>query len=269
MKKCLLLFFLTSIFQITYGQGVYFKTSANYSISTVNYPMPEYFAFQVSVPGIMLNVLNINDFSIASGLTFQGAVGYSLNDFLSFELRMSTFKNSKKVFENPPESQFTNAKAEWNYENIRLLPTVLLGHSFNKSTLNIFVYSGLGFSNLNIKASLEDYFNEYEFSKSKTFSWGFGLEYAYSISNKISLFTNIGVDNSIYKPKKAELISSSRSLEYLTTSQKEIKYVDDISNLELYYDGSQKPNSPEKRLRETLKLNSIYFGLGIKYSLKK
>jgi hypothetical protein len=267
----LLLFFLISIFQTTYCQGVYFKTSTNYNISTINRPIPEYFAFQLPDPyGFRINILNINEFSIASGLNFQGAVGYSLNDFLSFELRMSTFKNSKKVFKNSPESRFTKAKAEWDYENFSLLPTVLFGQTFNKLTINIFVYSGLGFSNLNIIASVnKDIFYEYEFDKSKTFSWGYGLEYAYSISKKFSVFTNIGVNNSNYKPKKAELISSSALLEYMTTSQKEIKYVDEITNLKLRYDGSSDPSSPEVRLNETLKLNSIYFSLGIKYTLKK
>lgn len=268
MKTFFLLFlFLTSIFQTTYCQGVYFKTSANYNISTINRPMPEYFSYQVSSPyGFSFNVLNINEFSIASGLNLQGTVGYSLNDFLSFELRISTFRNSKKIFENPPESQFTNGKAECDYGSLSLLPTVLFGQTFNKSTISIFAYSGLGYSNLNIKASLnEDYFNEYEFAKSKTFSWGYGLEYAFAVSKKFSVFTNIGVNNSIYKPKKAELISSSSSLEYLTTSQKEIKYVDEITNLQLEYNA----NSPEVRLNQTLKLNSIYFGLGIKYTLNK
>jgi Outer membrane protein beta-barrel domain len=277
MKKLIIIpVFLTIIAPSTYCQGVYFKASSNYYISATTQQMPEYFTYKMSLPysvsgtNIYYINLSVNEFSVASGLNFQGAVGYSLSDFFSLELKFSTFCNSKKEFEASPELNYTaNGKTDWDLHFNSLLPTLLFGQSFNKSTVNVFVYSGFGFSKLNIKASLDEDYREYEFDRSNVFSWGYGLEYSYSISKNFSLYTNIGINNTNYKPDKAQLISSSYSMEYLTTSQKEIKYVNEISNLELSYDGSTDPNSPEIRLKETLKLNSIYWGVGIIYTLKK
>jgi hypothetical protein len=277
MKKLfVILLFFTIIAPFLFCQGVYFKAASNYNISTTNQKMPEYFTYQISFPysgwgtnSYYIN-LSVNEFSVASGPNFQGAVGYSFNDFLSFEFKFSTFSNSKKEFEASPELKYTaNGKTEWDLRNYSLLPTFLLGQSFNKSTVNVFVYSGFGISKLNIKASLNEDYREYEFDRSYTFSWGYGLEYSYSITKNFGLFANIGINNTYYKPDKAQLISSSYTMEYLTTSQKEIKYVDEITNLELGYNGSADLNSPEIRVKETLKLNNIYWGVGIKYTLKK
>jgi hypothetical protein len=276
MKKLTVLLFINVLnMYLAFGQGIYLKTSSNYNFSASTQQMPEYFTYQVNLPagygmsGYNIN-LSVNEFSLSSGLNFQGAVGYSFNDFLSFELKFLTFKNSKKEFEASPELEYAaNGETEWELHNYSLLPTLILGQTFNKSNVSILVYSGFGFSKLNIKASLNEDFREYEFDRNNTFSWGYGLEYNYSISNKFSLFTNIGINNTNYKPEKAELVSSSYSMEYLTTSQKEIQYVDEITNLELGYNGSSDPDNPEIRLKETLKLNSIFWGIGIKYTLKK
>jgi len=269
-RTCYLLILILIKFTHLFSQGVYFKASSNYNISISKQQMPEYFTFQIYVPygaSISGDVnLSVEEFSIASGLNLQGAAGYSFKDFISFELKFSTFSNSEKKFKASKEHVFAfSGETEWNLCGYSLLPTVLFGQTFNKSTVNIFVYSGFGLSKLNIKALLNEDFREYKFDRSYTFSWGYGLEYSYSISKNFSLFTNIGINNTSYTPRKAKLTSSSYSMEYLTTSQKEIEYLDEINNLELGYNS----NSPEIRLRETLKLNSFYWGIGIKYTLIK
>ncbi|PTB96475.1 hypothetical protein C9994_07120 [Marivirga lumbricoides] len=276
MKKiAFLLTLFISYACFSFGQGVYLKASSNYNFSASTQQMPEYFTYRVNLPGgSAINGYNINlsvnEFSLSSGLNFQGAVGYSFNDFLSFEIKFSTFGNSKKEFEASPELTYAaNGKTEWKLQNYSLLPTLIFDQTFNKSTVSILVYSGIGFSTLKIKASFNEDFREYEFDRSNTFSWGYGLEYNYSFSKQFSLFTNIGINNTNYTPEKAGLISSSNSLEYLTTSRKEIQYVDEITNLELWYNGSSDPDNPEIRLKETIKLNSVFWGVGIKYELKK
>lgn len=274
MKKLIILpFFLIILAPTIFCQGIYFKASSNYYFPITKQQMPEYFYYPIQISSLGINSyinFNVNKFSVASGLNFQGAAGYSFNDFLSFELKFSTFSNSKKEFEASPELQFApNGKTEWDLHYYSLLPTFLFGQSFNKSSVNIFVYSGIGLSKLNIKASLYENFREYEFKKINNFSWGYGLEYSYSISKNFSMFTNIGINNANFKPEKAQVISSFFPMEYMSTTEKEIQYVNEITNLEVGFNGQPDPNSPEKRLKETLKLNSIYCGVGIKYSLKK
>lgn len=155
--------------------------------------MPEYFTYRhyiASGSGAMeLNlILNVNELSVASGLNIQGAAGYSFNDLLSLELKFSGFNNSIKKFNTSQEEQLSaKGKIEWDLQYYSLLPTLLFGQSFNKSTVYINVYSGIGISKLNIKALVDRDFREYEFKKSNVFSWGYGLEYSYSISNKYQL----------------------------------------------------------------------------------
>ena len=157
MKKiAILLILFISYACLSFGQGIYLKTSSNYNFSASTQQMPEYFTYQINLPagygmsGYNIN-LSVNEFSLSSGLNFQGAVGYSFNDFLSFELKFSTFKNLKKEFEASPELEYAaNGKTDWELHNYSLLPTLILGQTFNKSTVSILVYSGFGFSKLNI-----------------------------------------------------------------------------------------------------------------------
>ncbi|NJN28637.1 MAG: porin family protein [Cyclobacteriaceae bacterium] len=258
---------------LLFSQGIYFKAASNYNFSISTQQMPEYFSYLILVPGTDgLRELKINliddEFSIASGLNFQGSVGYSLNDYISVELRFSTFGNAKKVFEASPALEYTNnGTTEWNYKNYSLLPTILFGQAFNKSAVNIFVNSGIGISTLNIKASSEISFREYEFERCYTFFWGYGLEYDYFLSENFMLFTNIGITNTNYKAEKAKLKYSSS--EFIPNRQDEIRYVDEITNLKLNHHNATDPDQPELRLKETLKLNSAFLGIGIKYALKK
>jgi len=279
MKNKFYLILVVLILQSTllYSQKIYFKVASNYHFSTTTQKMPEYFDYTVSSRmGILPVNIDVGKFSAASGISFQGCIGHSFSDLLSVELRYSTFSNTKKEFNASPEQQNSaNGITNWELRQYNLFPTILFGKSFNKTSVNIFIYSGVGLSKLNINVkvlptnSIADNYSKYEFSSNNSFSWGYGLEYSYSLGEKMSLFANIGVNSSYYKPVKAQLESSSTPLEYLTTSQKEINYVDEIKNVELNNNGSNKPDIPEIRLNETLKLSSIYLGIGIKYTLKK
>jgi len=264
MNKLLLLSsFLAIISQTISSQELYVKAASFHNFSTNTQPMPEYFTFQAYLGSMEYDIgLSVNDFSIATGLNLQGSVGYSFNDFLSLELKFSTFSNSKKEF---PSFYAENRKTEWDYHNYCLLPTILFGQTFKKSTVSVFVYSGFGIDKLNIIASYNSIYSEYELTSNYNFSWGYGLEYNLSLLKNLSLFANIGINNTNYKPTKAKLISSSYSMEYMETNQKEIEYVDEIINLNSYSDR----HSPEIRLREKLGLNSVYSGIGIKYSFFK
>jgi hypothetical protein len=258
-----------------FSQGFYVKASSSYGISTTNQKMPQYFSYEVYLPSYSGNnnpiIYNLdeNNFSIASGVNFEGAVGYSFNSFVSFELRFSTFSNTKKEFGFSPFLNNSHAKTLWNIKNYSVLPTILFGQSIGKSTIKIFVYSGLGISKLNVRASIEQSYFKYKFYSKDIFSWGYGLEYSYSISKKFGLFTTLGINNTSYTPYKARLTSYAPSSLRLSTSGTEINYVDNITKLPLTYNGAPYPNKPDTRLKQTIKLNSICWGIGIKYTFKK
>jgi len=214
----------------------------------------------------MYNInLNVNEFSIASGLNLQVAAGYSLNDFVSFELRLSAFTNSRKEFEALPTFNAIG-KTDWDMKTLSLLPTVLLGHSFNRASVHIFVFSGAGVAKLNMITSYIDDKREFAFESQAAFSWGYGLEFSYMISGNYSLFTSIGFNNFYYRPDKAHMTSSYYPSEYLAAYQKEIEYVDQIIDLQVGPGSMPIQSSPDIRLRETLRSNSVALGIGIKYT---
>jgi len=271
MKKLLIpLLLLAATDASVYCQGFYFKVSPGYNISVCSQQMPDYMSHQIVIPvesGFRrTNInLNVNEFSIASGLTLQATAGYSFNDFISFELRLSTFTNSRKEFEASPPFGI-QGKTKWELHSYSLLPTILLGQSFNKTTVNIFAWSGVGAANLNIITSINDDYREFEFDRQAVFSWGYGLEYSYAISGKISLFTSIGINNSYYRPDKAHMTSSYYPPESFETYEKEIEYVNEIRDLQLWLFAMPVYTNPDTRLKETLRSNSLSGGIGIKYT---
>ena len=280
---CLLFVFLLNA-SCLLGQGLYVKAGSNFHISTGTQEMPQYFDFTFPLPVItpdryVINKSNLrsNKFSVDAGYSFQGEVDYVINNFLSLGLKFSTFKNTEKDFEASPKSQYPlDGKTEWDLRSYSLLPTVYLGQDFGKSRVNIFMFSGLGVNQLDIKALYNHGFEaernypaykSYEFDKSWVFSWGYGVEYAYAITERLSLLANVGVNNSRYNFNGAKLNESSfYGLERMSTYEKEIEYVKEISNIDLVHNAE---DSPERRLKEPLKLNSVYVGLGLKYALKK
>lgn len=271
MKKTLILLLLLAFTDASvYCQRFYFKVSPGYNISICNQKMPEYLTHQVRIAtgsgSQAFNVnLAVNEFSVASGLNLQAAAGYSLNDFISFELRFSSFTNSRKKFA-ASIPRLIDGKTEWDMQTLSLLPTVLLGQSFNKASVNIFAWSGIGVAGLNITTSCNEDYHEFEFDRQGTFSWGYGLEFSYAISENFSLYTSIGINNSYYRPDKAHMISSYYPPEALDAYQKEIVYVDEITGLQVGMDGVPIYSDHDTRLRETLRSNSLSGGIGIKFT---
>ena len=256
------------------SQSIYLKASGGFNIPANTQQSPEYFSFRLYFPNDVMYKVNLSNsgFSIAEGINFHGAVGYNLNKLLSLELGICYSANTKKEFEASPKLEYAlNGKTNWDYKSYSLIPSILIGQSFNNSAISINIFSGIGFSNLKVKASIEDYYNNYSFDKAISFSYGYGIEYLYRLTAKIQIYISAGLNNMFYTPRHAELVSSSDPLNISTVYQREIDYVTEIKDLRLgnYYGDQQYLENPEVRLQETLKLNCIYSGIGIKYTLLK
>jgi hypothetical protein len=247
------------------GQSFYIKAGGGYSVPIIKQTSPDYFSIESLDPLITHNINFINrHFSVADGFRIQGVIGYELNNFVSLELGVSYFANTKKEFEGYPIFA-DHGKTSWNYKNYSFVPALIIGQTFNKSSINIRFFTGVGFSDLNISALASNIFlNKYSFDKSISYSYGYGIEYSYKLSSKIHLYAGLGINNTFFSPKHAELVSSAFSLENLSVHQKEIDYVKEINDLYV-----EDINKPETRIQETLKLNSLYFEIGLKYTLKK
>ena len=259
---------------LTLSQGLYFKLFPGYNFSVSAQQMPDYLTHQVMIPtgtGFGRQNVNLNDpeFSVASGVNLRAAAGYTINDLLSVELVFSGFANTRKHFE-AANTGFINGESEWDFRSLSVMPAIVFGKTVNKTSLNIYAFSGIGTADLEVTTIFNDDRRTFEFDRAPLFSWGFGLEFCYAVSGKLSLFADAGITSSYYRPERAHLVSSTTfPAENLLTYQKEFVYLDEIINIGMDPFGMPDPNSPDTRLRETLRSNSLAAGLGIKLTLWK
>lgn len=269
---------------------MYVTTGGEFHVPIMTQQSPEYFSFVEEGPAVVggNNFFNGTDnrvnlqnskFSVAQGLNLHGAIGYTTKKLISFELGTSYFTNTKKQFSAFPQSSFSaNGTSDWNYKNYSLLPAVAIGKRINKSDIRIKLFAGIGLSDLDVESYTRTYgsgedkqFVRYSFGRSISYSYGFGLEYEYPVTDRIQLMANTGICNTYYTPKHADLVNTSRTYENLTVYQKEIDYEKNVKDTKVLYDPFRgeygyDPEKPEVRAQETLKLNSFYFGIGLKFT---
>jgi hypothetical protein len=280
IKTCVLAVIIGLQLSSSFGQSVYFKTGGAFHLLINRQESPDLFSFIVNVqPGsgnssVLINQKNY-EFSLAEGVSFNGAVGCSLNKNISLELGLSYFNNTKKEFEADQQSQYSaNSTTTWRFKNYSIHPTIVVGQTMNRSTINANFNFGIGFSSLRINALFDNAYCEYSFSNSFSYGYGYGIEYLYQASSTLQWYIQGGISNTYYSPTHAELTSSSSDIASLNVYQREIDYVKEINNLQVPYNYSLSKiytdsNKPEVRLRETIKLNSFFVGIGIKYTLSK
>jgi hypothetical protein len=112
------------------------------------------------------------------------------------------------------------------------------------------------------------------FNKSLDFGYTFGTEIEYSLLDHVSISLEAGVENIFYKPRKAILKEDNFSywdLDELPAYLSRIVYKRKIDNEQVFYDNLNDTYytnyyKPLMRLKETLKLNSFYGGINMKYS---
>jgi len=278
-KTCVLAAIIILQLSCSYGQSFYVKAGGAFHLPIITQESPDLFSFIVNIrPSSGISSAEVNqknyEFSLAEGFSFNAAVGRPLNNHVSFELGLSYFTNTKKEFEaDPLYSYVPNGTTTWRFKNYALHPTIVIGQTMNRATINANFNVGIGFSSLQAKASFDNSFCEYSFSKSFSYGYGYGIEYLYQMSPTFQWYIQAGINNTYYTPTHAEL-SSSNLIANLYVYQREIDYVKEIKNLPLPYSASPSQiytdiNKPQIRLRETIKLNSVFLGIGIKYTLSK
>lgn len=269
MKRILIILLLQLItVGFAWSQGLYFKLFPGYNISVSGQHMPDYLTHEVMIPtgsgfGRQSVNLDVPRFSVASGVNLMAAAGYTINDLLSAELRFSGFANTRKQFE--ASRQGLHGETEWDFVSLSVMPTIVFGKTVNKTSLSIYAFSGIGAADLEVTTIFNDDRRRFEFDRAPLFSWGYGLEFCFAVSGKISLFADAGISNTYYRPERAHLVSSTVfPVENLLIYNKEFVYLDEITNIGLDPFGRPDPNSPDVRIKETLISNSFAAGIGIK-----
>ena len=200
------------------------------------------------------------DFTLATGLEYGLAINYTFHNQLGIELGLGYFSSQSNSFVNKPG--IAPYLTGWNYYSIAVRPlfsyVVMKGKSSFIGKIGPSIYYA---------SAIMDAFLSYvdEPVSTCTFdnrlNWGYsiGLEYNYQFSKQFSLAIELGFEQYKYTPNKAtveQLVSGGKKYE--------IHYVNEIFSEPV----SQYPLQ-EKRLKESILFNNIFWGIGIKYNLWK
>ena len=213
------------------------------------------------------------DFTLATGPEYGFVIGYTSRNHLGFELGLGYFKSLTDTIEVPvptplpPTIGFGNTlllgRAKWNYHSIVVRPLFNYAATTGKSTFIGRIGPTIHYASATRNVF---YMNEEIFTCTfdNRLNWGYstGLEYNYQLMEKLSLAVELGFEQYKYTPDKATVEYKKRPVPSGKKEKEEILYVNKIIEETDYYSLPQN-----KRLKESILFNNIYFGIGIKYNL--
>ena len=214
-----------------------------------------------------------DDFSLATGLEYGLAMAYTFRNQLGIELDFGYFSglNSTDKKIRPKDDNWWQSKPvhpytiDWNYHSIAVRPLFSYAVVKRKS-----VFIGkIGPSIHYVSATMEAFLWDEKLSTctfADKLNWGYStaLEYNYQCSKQLSLAVEVGYEQYQYTPNKATVKYEEK---YASVRKgEEILYVKEIVREPMAF---QTPPLQNKRLKESILLNNIYFGIGVKYNLWK
>jgi hypothetical protein len=250
-----------------FSQGIYFKAGGNYHIPITTQGLNGLLLDKASSPSFgappSYSMLNIKDFSLAKGIGFSGVIGYKLNPTFSIQMEATYLKNNNEFESLNSGGDIVVSVNTFSFNTWAFNPGFLIGKQFNKNRLDLKGYIGLSVNSLQVENNgIYGLYYIYEFETSLGFNWGYGIEYSYDFNNNLSFFINAGFNFSTFTPKHATLIENHNDFQYLNTSDIEIDYVETIEGY------TSDSSQPKQMLEYTIRNNSIYIGIGLKYSFK-
>jgi len=220
--------------------------------------------------------------SLGKGLNFGLNLGYMFNGNIGIDLQCSYLLGDETTSESKDNYTFLNINF-YDYEKIsiksqmfRVNPSIIIASGFDK--LDPYAKFGviLGFGSITLNYLYEEYENN-QLQDKEVVKWkmdggmAFGISSAlglmYHISDLISVYGELNLVGMSYAPKKGKMteytINGADQLPGLTTDDKEIDFVDDIT-----YDYDNPPSSaePMKELKFYFPYSSIGLNIGVRFS---
>lgn len=286
-KNSLIILLLCSI--SVYGKEIYLRPYIRYHLALTSDNSPVYFNIpmynpKLVVPNLVMPdqiILNnpipsdIENFSLAQGFKYGCTLGYTFNDVLGVELSSDYFSTNKTFHTN---TTLMNGILNWKLNTWNIIPTFTFSRKHLKSSFlgKVGFIAGITDLEKSIRTKTSTPLI-YRFDKNLNIGYTFSIEYNYKLSDRLSISSELGFENIFYTPTKAQMtkyFNSNYPVDYYPEYIRTIKYVDNISNQDTYpyyYSGQiiylPNQNSPQLRLKETLKMYSLFLGISIKYSI--
>lgn len=275
-KKLTLVMFI-SLFSVAAYSQFYINVGGGYNLGIAN-------------QSLLYNYESTNDIekaenvkiSLGKGLDFGLNLGYMFNSNLGIDLQCTYLLGDEATGESKSTYTFYNTKY-YDYEKIsiksqmiRVNPSIIIASGFEK--LDPYAKFGviLGFGSITCSYLGEDYINdqlqnkevqEWKLNGGMAFGLSSTLGLMYHISDLISVYGELNLVGMSYAPTKGVMtkytVNGSDRLPNLTTDDKEIDFVDDIT-----YDYNNPPSSaePSKELKNYLPYSSIGLNIGVRFS---
>jgi hypothetical protein len=220
--------------------------------------------------------------SLGKGLNFGLNLGYMFNGNIGIDLQCSYLLGDETTGESEDNFTFFDINY-YDFEKIsiksqmfRVNPSIIIASGFDK--LDPYAKFGVifGFGSINLNYLDEEYENN-QLEDKEVVKWkmdggmAFGISSAlglmYHISDLISVYGELDLVGMSYAPIKGVMteytVNGADKLPNLTTDDKEIDFVDDIT-----YDYNNPPSSaePSKELKNYLPYSSIGLNIGVRFS---
>ena len=206
------------------------------------------------------------DFTLANGLEYGLTMDYTFSNQLGFELGLGYFSGLSNSFEATTHP-FFSCTTDWNYHSIAIRPLFSYAVMKGKSVFIGKTGPTVHYSSATKSAFIrEDKWSVCSFANRLNWGYLIGLEYNYQLLKQLSLAIEFGYEQYKYTPHKA-------MVEYdpIEREKDKIHYVNKVIREPEYskspYLTSYSPPLQNKRLKESILFNSIYFGIGLKFNL--
>lgn len=283
-KKVVLLMFI-NLFSITAYSQFYINVGGGYNLGIANQTL-----LNIANQTLLINYESTDNIqkienvktSLGKGLNFGLNLGYMFNGNIGIDLQCSYLLGDETSGEYKDNYTYFNTnyydfgKISLKSQMFRVNPSIIIASGFDK--LDPYAKFGviLGFGSITLNYLYEEYENN-QLQDKEVVKWkmdggmAFGISSAlglmYHISDLISVYGELNLVGMSYAPKKGVMteytINGTDQLPGLTTDDKEIDFVDDIT-----YDYDNPPSSaePMKELKFYFPYSSIGLNIGVRFS---
>jgi len=260
------------------GQYFYLKPQAKYHFPLTSQKAPEFFDAAIIVSTNTGNyytyiITHNTDFSLARGLSYGGTAGYMFSEFFAIEAGLHYFQEKQELKSEDIPPHYPLGSTSWQFRTFNFTPSFVISRSAGKFTISAKAGLLAGLSSLGKSIFFDFKRKTYKFNRSFSTGYVIGMEFGFRLNKRISFTAEAGIENQFYRPRKALIRYDDftyYNLDELPAFLKEIIYVRKIDNETVYYDSQSDTYftdyyKPLMRLKETIKLNSFYTGIGVKY----
>jgi outer membrane protein W len=205
---------------------------------------------------------------LAKGINFGVGIGNMFTKNIGVELGLNYLIGEDIVTGETSAPTFNSEKTHANLINIK--PSFILQVPLNE--INVYCKFGLQISQGNIYSSNEDKSNvSLDVIKLKTsggIGTGFtgGIGASYLIAKRINVFVEINNTNANFAPNKAVIYEATSNgvdiLPFLSTSEKEVQYLDKVT---IQSTTQPDPNKPGQTFKPYFSTGNTGINIGVKY----